>query len=90
MTKQSASKGDDFSKKVKLDLGKRVNFRCSICDSHTVGPKAYSDTYKPRKGCAYKSCFTRWAMIRPRADSEERRAIANGIWACSRCADLIE
>ncbi|SAL18580.1 putative lipoprotein [Caballeronia sordidicola] len=91
MTKQSTSKRDDFPGKVKLDLAKRVNFRCSICDNHTAGPKSGSDApiYLGR-AAHIKAAAPGGPRYDPEQTREERRSIANGIFACPHCADLID
>jgi hypothetical protein len=91
MTKQSISKRDDFPPRVKLELAKRVNFRCSICDNHTVGPKTGSDKAISLGEAAHiKAAAPGGPRYDPNQTREERRSILNGIWACTHCATLID
>jgi hypothetical protein len=83
---------DDFSDKVKLTLAKRVNFRCSVCDAHTVGPKTGTQDkeFSVGKAAHIKAA----APGGPRYDAEqspaERASIENGLWACATCSDIID
>jgi hypothetical protein len=84
---------DDFSKVVKEELAKRVGTLCSNpqCSVPTYGPHT-----EPTKGVSKGAA----AHIRaaspegPRYDtsmlSAERSGIANGIWLCRSCADVID
>jgi len=87
------SRDDDFPKLLKETLAKRVGTLCSNpqCSVPTYGPDA-TPTGGVSKGAA--------AHIRaaspggPRYDPDmlpaDRKGIANGIWLCRSCADLID
>lgn len=84
---------DNFTRKTINMLAERVGFLCSnpACGCHTVGPNHQPDK-STRIGKA--AHITAAAAGGPRYDSAlattARSAIANGIWLCSNCADLID
>jgi len=84
---------DNFSKKTINLLAERVGFLCSnpACGCHTVGPNQ-QDNKSTRIGKA--AHITAAAPGGPRFEyglaPALRAGIANGIWLCSNCADLID
>jgi hypothetical protein len=84
---------DDFSKPDIQVLGERAGYICSNsdCRQPTIGP--HSDPGKSLK--TGKACHINAAAEGgPRYDAtqspEERSNIANGIWLCSVCSDLVD
>lgn len=82
---------DDFTKKTKENLAKRVGYHCSLCGKPTAGPGEASDGVSVI-GVAAHICAA--SPGGPRYDSamtsEERSDIDNGIWCCQNCAHLID
>ena len=84
---------DDFNAKTKDILGKRVGFLCSnpACRANTIGPNS-----NPNKATIIGEAahITAASQKGPRFDETmdplQRQNIANGIWLCSKCADLID
>lgn len=83
---------DDFSPKVKLTLAKRVNFRCSICDAHTVGPKTGTreKDFSIGKAAHIRAAAPGGPRYDPTQTPAQRAAIENGLWVCATCADIID
>lgn len=84
---------DDFPKRTKDTLSKRVGLRCSnpTCRCLTMGPN--SDPIKSTNvGVAAHICAA--SEGGPRYENmmtpEERRHVLNGIWLCQNCAKLID
>ncbi|MXN73386.1 hypothetical protein GR157_01370 [Burkholderia sp. 4701] len=77
---------------MKLTLAKRVNFRCSVCDAHTVGPKTGTQDkeFSVGKAAHIKAAAQGGPRYDPVQSPEERASIENGLWACATCADLID
>ena len=91
MRKGTRSNRDDFSKLVKLELAKGVNFRCSICNAQKVGPQANSNKSFSIGKAAHTKTVTPGGQRNDLAQHpEERRSINNGIWGCATCADVID
>lgn len=86
MRKGTRSNPDDFSKLVKLELAKGVNFRCSICNAQKVGPQANSN----KSFSIGKTVTPGGQRNDPAQHPEERRSINNGIWGCATCAYVID
>jgi hypothetical protein len=84
---------DDFSKKIKETLAKRVGYRCSNphCRSATSGPQV-DPTKTVNVGVA--SHISAASSGGPRFDESlatlQRNSIKNGIWLCQKCAKLID
>lgn len=84
---------DNFTSRTRQALAERVAFYCSNpdCDRPTVGPHTKSDKAL-RLGRAAHICAA--APGGPRYDPlqspADRRSIANGIWLCVSCADIID
>ena len=84
---------DDFSQQVKETLAKRVGYKCSnpFCQRATIGPNS-APNKSTTIGIACHICAA--SEGGPRYDSTmtstERSSIANGIWLCSCCSDLID
>ena len=84
---------DEFSKKTKDTLAKRVNYLCSNpkCGRLTIGPSE-DETKSILVGVAAHICAA--AKNGPRYNSElsmsERTSVNNGIWLCSYCSVLID
>lgn len=89
----SRPKENDFRKKIKDQLGKRVAYRCSNpdCRKPTIGPKSNSDdavsTGKAAHICAASPGGARFDV---NMASEQIRAFDNGIWLCATHADEID
>lgn len=92
--KNMASIRDDFSNNVIEVLGKRAAYICSNtnCRAQTLAPSEINQGKYLYTGKAAHICAA--AEGGPRFDSkmssEERSAITNGIFLCSKCADLID
>ena len=84
---------DNFPARVREILAERVAYRCARpgCGRLTIGPHSQSDK-SLRIGRACHICAA--SPNGPRYDSrqtpEERISIANGIWLCANCSDLID
>lgn len=84
---------DDFQKKTKDLLARRVGFRCSNpkCRKATSGP-ATTDSHSVNIGVA--SHIAGASIGGPRFDAaltpKDRMSAANGIWLCQICAKLID
>lgn len=84
---------DEFSQRVKDNLGKRVGFLCSNpgCGMPTVGPHSNSASATNIGVAAH---ITAASPGGPRYDpttaEDVRSAIENGIWLCQSCAKLID
>ena len=84
---------DDFQKKTKDLLARRVGFRCSNpkCRNATSGP-ATTDSHSVNIGVA--SHIAGASIGGPRFDAaltpKDRMSAANGIWLCQRCAKLVD
>jgi WD40 repeat protein len=84
---------DNFDQKTKDILAKRVGFRCSNpnCRQLTSGPN--SDPNKS-VNIGVASHISAASEGGPRYDAnittEQRKAVANGIWLCPKCATLID
>ncbi|MFW6046755.1 MAG: hypothetical protein ACOCP4_03085 [Candidatus Woesearchaeota archaeon] len=87
------SNRDDFTKRTKDNIAKRVGYLCSNpkCRRHTVGPSENPDKSTNLGVAAH---ITAASANGPRYDSslsdEERISSENGIWLCSYCATLID
>ena len=85
---------DEFDKKTKETLAKRVGFQCSNpdCPNHaTIGPGLAEDA-TINLGEAAHICAASPGGPRydPAMTVKQRTGIANGIWLCQRCAGLID
>ena len=84
---------DDFSKKVKEVLAKRVNYLCSNpeCSRGTIGPSSVNEEFI-NTGVASHICAA--APGGKRYDinmtPEQRSSIENGIWLCQTCSKIID
>lgn len=91
--KKKNNKRDDFTKKDKETLSKRVGNLCSNpqCNTPTFGPHSDS-TRSINLGVA--AHITAASFGGPRYDKflteEKRGSISNGIWLCQKCSDLID
>src|SRR5664279_5704365 len=85
---------DEFSKPTAEALGKRASYICSnpSCRACTLAPSEIDPGRYQYIGKAAHICAA--ALGGPRYDAtmseEERKAISNGIFLCSNCADLID
>lgn len=93
MPELTKSNRDDFTKKDKDLLAKRVGFRCSNpkCRRVTSGP-CQEDSKFINIGVAahIKGASPGGARYDSKQSSEERRSKENGIWLCQNCAKLID
>jgi hypothetical protein len=84
---------DEFSRKLRDTLSKRVSLRCSnpICRDPTTGPHSISDSFVDVGVAGH---ITAAALGGPRYDAaltvQERTSIDNAIWLCQRCAKLVD
>jgi hypothetical protein len=82
---------DEFSEAVKLQLAKRVGFKCTVCRCETTGPHS-----EPGRSVSIGMAahITAASPGGPRYDStlapEQRSAIANGIWTCENHGKLVD
>jgi len=84
---------DDFSKKVKEELGKRVGMICSNpdCRKSTSGPHDCSSKSVNIGVAAHITGASKGgARYDPSLSPEERSSIDNGIWLCQNCAKLVD
>ena len=87
------SNRDDFIKKDKELLAKRVSYRCSNpkCRRVTIGansnPKNSTNIGVAAHVCAAASGGPRYDST---MSSEERKSINNGIWLCQGCSVLVD
>lgn len=92
----SKNNRDDFLAKVKNRLKERVNSCCSNpdCRVPTSAPSDESDEAVNSIGIAAHICAAAGGKGARRYDSkmtsEQRKSINNGIWLCSKCADMID
>ncbi len=84
---------DNFSQQVKSTLAKRVGYKCSnpSCRRMTIGPNSVQNK-STNIGIACHICAAAEGGPRydPNMTPEERASIANGIWLCSCCSDLVD
>lgn len=82
---------DDFTATTRSTLAGRVNYLCSQCFRHTLGPKADSNEVADMGTAAH---ITAAAPGGPRYDSslstDQRRHYDNGIWMCSHHGRLVD
>ena len=84
---------DDFSRKVKDTLAKRVGQRCSnpSCQHSTVGPHDHPDKSVNVGVAAHiTSAAAGGSRYDPTLTAKQRSAIGNAIWLCQTCAKLID
>lgn len=82
---------DNFSDSIRQSLAKQVNYRCSVCDAQTSGPR--TGTVKPfsiGKAAHIKAAASGGPRYDPNQTSEERASFENDQWACANCADIID
>jgi hypothetical protein len=84
---------DDFPEKVKKQLEKRVNSKCSNpnCRQPTSGP-SLTTTGTVNMGVAahITAASPGGARFDDSLTSEQRRSYDNGIWLCKHCGDLVD
>ena len=82
---------DDFSKRTVETLAKRAGYRCSKCNSHTVGPATDPEGTVMVGVAAHIRAASKGG---PRYDAamtpRQREDIRNGIWLCQVDAKLID
>jgi hypothetical protein len=75
---------DEFSAEVKHELAARAGHKCSVCEKPTSGPRISPKGYRSDGIAAH---ITAAASGGPRFDAtlspDQRRAVENGIWACT-------
>lgn len=87
------SSRDNFPKPVIRKLAERVGYRCSCpdCRRPTFGPSSETGASVNLGKAAHITAATNGGpRYDPTLSSEERRSIQNGIWCCTRDADLID
>jgi hypothetical protein len=91
MPKGTKTNRDDFTTIQKLDLAKRVNYRCSICDAQTTGPILNSTKAMSVGEAAHiKAAAPGGPRFDPTQTPEERKSSDNAIFACTTCATIID
>jgi hypothetical protein len=91
MAKGTGRYGNDFLESVKVELAKRVNYRCSICDVQTAGPRTDSDkAFTIGKAAHIKAAAPGGPRYDETQTPAQRRSIKNGIFGCANCADRID
>ncbi|EJF89419.1 hypothetical protein [Bartonella tamiae] len=87
-------KRDDFSKSTKVELAKRVAYRCSNpdCDRITIGPDKFEKTKSQSVGvaCHIRAASKGGTRFDPSQTPEQRSSFENGIWLCLDCARIID
>ncbi len=84
---------DDFDKKTKESLARRVGFKCSNpkCRKLTVGPRADESKTINIGVAAHITAASRGGpRYDPNLSPEQRSSISNGIWLCQSCSKLID
>jgi len=85
---------DEFPQKVRVALAKRASYICSNpeCRALTVAPadSDLSDVLFIGKAAHICAASEGGARYDGTMTTEERKAISNGIFLCSSCADLID
>jgi hypothetical protein len=85
---------DDFSQQVKRSLGDRVAWKCCFpgCDEVTIGPGNKDENHVVKLGVAAHITAASPGGPRYNSDitSEERSAIKNAIWLCTKHGELID
>jgi hypothetical protein len=93
MEEENKKNRDDFTKRIKEQLAKRVGYLCSNpdCKKSTVGPS--SDVEKSISygiACHMKAAAENGPRYDVTQTSIERKDIRNGIWLCTRCSKKID
>lgn len=82
---------DDFSDDVRRTLAARAGHRCSVCSKCTAGPGGSPDAALSDGVAAHITAASRdGPRFDPFLTPDERRAIGNGVWACTRCGREID
>lgn len=82
---------DDFSKKVKDLLARRVGYKCSICFHTTIGPTTSPEgSLSTGEAAHITSASPGGPRYNPNLTPEQRKGYENGIWVCSECAHIID
>ncbi len=84
---------DDFSPATKRTLAARAGGHCSnpICRNLTSGPEVNDNgSVNLGKAAHINSAAPGGCRFNPDLTAEERSGIENGVWLCTKCADLID
>lgn len=84
---------DNFSQNTKIELAKRVSYRCSNpdCRKITIGPtETKYGTVSIGIACHIYAASPNGPRSNPNLSSNERKSIDNGIWLCSNCSIMID
>lgn len=83
---------DEFSYQIKTKLAQRAGYLCSICGCLTIGPSEESEISVNLTGIAahIASASPGGRRYNISQSPEQRTSIDNGIWLCSKHADLID
>lgn len=84
---------ENFNNEIKKALAQRAGYRCSICDTLTIGPSAETDESVNLTGVAAHIAAASPGGRRYNdlpVNAPERGSISNGIWLCATHADLID
>jgi len=88
-----AGRRDDFNAATRRSLSARAGHRCSnpACGALTSGPGQEPDTVVDVGVAAHiTAAAERGPRYDPAMSGPERKAAANGVWACQRCGKLID
>jgi hypothetical protein len=84
---------DEFPSRVKDQLARRVNHRCSNpdCRAPTSGPQlAYPASMSVGVAAHITAASTRGPRFNRNLQSQDRSSADNGIWLCQTCAKLVD
>ena len=84
---------DNFSESLKRRLAERVGYVCSnpMCGRATTGPhSAPGKSIRIGRAAHISAAAAGGPRYNPAQTPEQRASIANGIWLCANCADLID
>jgi len=84
---------DDFSKKTKDVIARRVGYRCSMpdCIGSTTGPHSKSEkAFSIGEAAHITAASPGGPRYDPSMTAEQRKSADNGIWLCRFCSKMID